>query len=271
MKMKKKIFLVILFAVTHSLLYAQEENWDVYLAQYEKGPGSTLLDMSLKQVAPIKNLPYVLVTGVKMIGCVRDGLPSKEEFEIFYKVSDSVKLYIDKKVINKQAGTFTYQCERLDYYYIADTAGIRDELARLYKKYFANYEPYISIKPDDKWEAYLDFLYPGEEIQEYMKNQKVVLQLQKSGDQLTKERQVDHWLYFKSEKDRDCFILYAQQKKFKIENKEKRNDFKNPYSLRISRTDKVDIPSITKVTLELNKEAANCGGDYDGWETFVIK
>ena len=262
---------LILTLVFPFCLMAQEEGWDVYMAQYEKGPGSTVINMALRQVAPVKNLPYILVTGVKFKDCGNDGFPSKAEFNTLYKISDSVKTIIEHHITNKLAGTFTYQCERLDYYYISDTAGIRQKLTGLYTKRFKEYEPYISIKQDMDWKAYLDFLYPTEDIYESMTNQKVVLKLQQAGDKLEKERQVDHWIYFTTENDQNCFISYATSNKFKIESKGQTKDPKRPFKLQISRIDKADLSSISKITLELRKQAERCKGDYDGWETFVIK
>lgn len=104
-----------------------------------------------------------------------------------------------------------------------------------------------------------------------MSNQKVVEKLYEAGDKLDTPRQVDHWLYFKTEADRNCFISYAVSKKIKIENKEKIHEAKLPYKLQISRTDKVNRGSINPVTLELKMRALKCNGQYDSWETFVIK
>ena len=107
---------------------------------------------------------------------------------------------------------------------------------------------------------------------EFMQNQKVILALQKGGDKLIKARPVDHWFYFKTELDRSCFITYAIKQQFKIVAKEKNaNLVKAPFKLHLSRTDKVDAASISRITLELRKQVKLCNGEYDGWETFVVK
>jgi hypothetical protein len=41
--------------------------------------------------------------------------------------------------------------------------------------------------------------------------------------------------------------------------------------LPLSRVDKVNMPFINELTLKLRRQAAECKGDYSGWETFVIK
>ncbi len=95
-----------------------------------------------------------------------------------------------------------------------------------------------------------------------MENEKMILNLTKAGDNLSKPRQVDYWLYFKTAADRE---------KFNLESKEYSKNSELHYQLKISRVDKVDIDSITKITTTLKKKAAGLNGDYDGWETVVIK
>jgi len=266
---KCKLWLL-LFCVIPLLVTAQTEQWDVYLAQYDKGVGSVIVDMGVKDMAPVARLPFMIITGVKFDDCKADGMPSTNEFDHLYVVSDSVKLKINNLVENKLVGTFTYQCERLDYYYVKDTVGLRQVLSALYSTRFERYQPYISFREDKSWKGYLDFLYPNEVIFEYMKNQKVLIGLQESGDDFEKSRKVDHWLYFATEQGRECFIEYATKNKFIIETKEKTvTDL--PFKLQISRTDKVTLPEISAITLELRKQVRKCKGKYDGWETFVVK
>jgi hypothetical protein len=268
----QKQFIILVGLLFPLLVSAQEEQWDVYLAKYDKGAGSTMLNMGLKKIAPVKDLPFVLIAGVTFRECEADGFPGKRELIRLYIISDSIKAHVDSVAPkNRLAGTFTYQCERLDYYYIADTNRLRLELVSLIARQFPGYVPYINIKPDPGWEGYLHFLYPNEMIRAHMENQKLVMKLTDAGDKLDKPRKTDHWLYFKTRTDRDCFIRYALVKKFKIEKKDTVTNNIRPFQLQISRIDKVDIQSINALTQELKSQAELCKGEYDGWETFVVK
>ncbi|MFL9832328.1 DUF695 domain-containing protein [Flavobacterium sp. ST-87] len=269
--MDSSFFLISCNTKSQETQKTDDSNWDAYIANYENGAGSTTLNMDLKKVAPKTDLAYILITGVTFSNCNKDGFPEKEEFSKLYEVSDEVETTISKITKTELAGTFTYQCERLNYYYINDTTQIRSKLTALYKNKYSNYKYYINIKPDKNWDAYLNFLYPNEEIQENMSNQKVIEQLKNGGDDLTKSRQVDHWIYFSNEKNRDLFEKRIAKNGFKIENKEKIDDPDKPFKLHISRDDKVDSESISKITLELRKRAKELEGDYDGWETYVVK
>lgn len=262
---------ILLFLLVPVSLFSQEDQWDAYIASYEKGAGSTLVNMSAKTNAPYKELKFVVITGVTFKGCSADGFPTQLQFPDLYRVADSVNNLLTAATETKHVGSFTYQCERLEYYYVKDTAAIRANLARLYKSAFPQYQPYINIRQDKNWQGYLEFLYPNEETLEYMGNQKVLLKLKEAGDGLDKPRKIDHWIYFKTEADRDCFQAYLKANNFSIENSEEVKAKNMGIKLRISRTDNVDLPSINKITLELKKEALKCRGDYDGWETFVVK
>src|SRR6185436_9306052 len=155
-----------------------------------------MVNMGIRPNAPDLNFPFVISAGVKFVSCDSNGLTIDSEFKNLNKISDSIASTINQLVKNVLVGTFTYQCERRDYFYVSDTIGLRQRITGLILKRFSQYTPAISIKYDKDWTAYLDFLYPTEETMEYMQNEKVVMKLQQSGDKLEKERQVDHWLYF---------------------------------------------------------------------------
>lgn len=259
-----------LFALISVSAVAQEGNWDAYMAQYEDGPGSTVLNMDLIKNAPNKKLPFLLVTGVQFSGCREDGLPEKSQFDVLYEISDKVLEFLNTYGTFEHAGTFTYQCERLDYFYVNDTVALRNKLSDLYSSYFSRFVPYISIKNDSKWDVYSSFLYPNDVILEHMANQKVLMQLQKSGDDLTKPRKVDHWIYFSNKSDRKLFIEHVVKEGFIVEDDGKVKNSDWPYQLRISRSDYVYPESIDKITVFLKMKAKEFNGEYDGWESMVV-
>jgi uncharacterized protein (TIGR01619 family) len=248
-----------------------DENWDAYLAAYDSGVGSTTLNMAFANAAPFKQFPFLITTGVAFTPCDSGGLPMTEQMDSLYKIQDDIQKVISSVTANKVAGTFTYRCDRLVYIYVHDTLHVRDKLVDLYENRYKKHTTYLDIKLDDIWEAYFTFLYPNEETQDYMSNQKVVDQLEEAGDNLEKPRPVDHWLYFRTEKDRDAFIESIKIDGFKIESTDLVQESEYPHQLKISNITAVDIDIISTVTLKLNKIAKEHNGDYDGWETVVVK
>jgi len=261
---------LLLFVVPIAAFCQEKANWDVYLASYEDGPGSTVLNMNLISEAPKATLPFVVITGVTYTACDEDGFPVKSEFDNLYAISDKINALLASVTKMEHVGSFTQRCERLEYIYVRDTSNIRAKLVELYKSKFKSYKYYINIEDDKDWQAYREFLYPNEETLEYMSNEKVLDQLRAAGDKLEKARKVDHWLYFKSDADRGKFVKYAEGQKFRIESKDYVKESDPSYQLHISRIDMIDSGSINKLTLELKKRAKEFGGEYDGWETEVV-
>jgi hypothetical protein len=85
------------------------------------------------------------------------------------------------------------------------------------------------------------------------------------GDPLTKARQVDHWIYFPTAKDRDAFVGEVKPLGFSA-NTHDEGDEPNPHCACVSRVDHVDLVSIHKVVMTLFAVAKRHTGDYDGWE-----
>ena len=85
-----KILFQFLFFTACSSGMAQTGDWATYLARYEKGPGSTLVNMTLKKQAPDSSLPYLFAAGVKFKNCTPDGLPAATAFISLNRISDSI-------------------------------------------------------------------------------------------------------------------------------------------------------------------------------------
>ncbi len=250
---------------------AQNGEWDTYLAMYEKGPGSTLVNMSLKQVAPDSTRPFLFAAGVKFKNCTRKGLPAATAFITLNRISDSIVSLIGKQAGTILAGTFAYQCERKDYFYVKDTNGLKMAVIKLLNDHFTGYTPAFLIKEDKGWDAYLHFLYPNEVTRLYMSNQRIIMRLEKAGDNMSIPRPVDHMLNFKTAKDRECFIYKAISQHYRIISKDSTDRKDLPYSLIISREDKADLTTINKITSWMKTEATRCKGEYESWETVIRK
>jgi len=246
-----------------------KETWETYIASYDNNkPGSTTVRMDLINSTPIKDYNFVLVTGIKYESNRQDGFPENKTFEKLSKVNNKLIKLLNNCCSNIIVGSFTYEFERLEYFYLKTDKGIKQKIEKLYKTKFPNDKYYVNIKEDKNWKYYTDFLYPNQETINYIADAKVVKKLVESGDKLTKERRVDHWIYFSNKADLNSFKKKIIELKFNIEPSMKKDSLQ-PYEIRIWRTDKVDLNSINSITNQLRKLSERFNGDYDGWETSV--
>ena len=174
------------------------DDWVTYLATYPKGTGSVQTNLALLPKAPVDGYRYLVSTGVRIKECPPGGLPTSRELNTLYTIANGLAQLLEKKKRTISAGSLTYQCQRIEYFYVNDTTLLRRYLTEFYTRSYPHYSYIIRLEEDRDWKHYRSFLYPKPEIMESMKNQQVLLQLTQAGDKLTKERRIDHTLLFPS-------------------------------------------------------------------------
>jgi len=248
-----------------------EEEWDFYFSNVDNIIGSFFIDLGLSAIAPVSEKPNLAWVSLKMNNPREDGLSSNGEFDILSEIEDKLKEVMTVKHDSLYAGRLTTNGSRDFYFYMGDTS--------LYDKTISDFivaHPLYSfdygIKEDKDWKSYLEFMYPNPRQFQRMLNRRVVNNLEENGDNLSKAREVIHWIYFKTENDRNIYISKINSLNFTILSKnEKLSDGDFPYKLQISRIDLVDLDTVDEYTLNLWELANECNGDYDGWETSVEK
>lgn len=250
---------------------SHEEDWDFYFSNVDDIVGSFYVDLGLAKVAPLVDKPNLVWVSVNMTNPREDGLSSTEEFDALSAIEDRLQEFINSKHNSIYAGRLTTDGRRDFYFYVGDTT-LHDKTISESMVAFPTYSFEFGTKQDNEWEQYFSFMYPDPRQFQSIQNRRVVDNLEENGDPLTKERQVDHWIYFNTENDRETFLSKIKDQNFQIINQDfdkESPDF--PYSLQIARVDKVDIESVNDYILNLWELAEECNGNYDGWETSVEK
>ncbi|WP_027065661.1 DUF695 domain-containing protein [Maribacter sp. Hel_I_7] len=271
--MEKLLRILLLIVCSTLQLNAQntQESWDAYMAAYEDGKiGSTTLRMDLIDNVPIEGFNYVLVTGLTYETANENGLPENETFATLHKVADQLMEIIDKETEFITVGSFMYNKERLEYFYLKEPKELASVIENFYKLNYPDYKFYVNIKEDKDWSYYRDFLYPNEETLNYMADQSVLRSLEQTGDKLTKARRVNHWFYFSTEEAMKQCESELVAANFAVNSSGINSQSDLPYELQMYRVDHVDIDTIFPITSQLRITAKKFGGEYDGWETIVV-
>jgi hypothetical protein len=236
------------------------------MAKFGNKPGSVLVDMSLIEKAPDKNLPFLIITGPRGQNCNKQGIPSKEEIDKLEEILSATDDFLTGVTAKTLAGTFTYNCERLNYYYVKDTLAVRSAITRLYNRSYKNYDYVLKIKHDPEWSSYRTFLYPDEETRNWMENEKIIAGMLERGDSLKNPRELRFDLYFKTDTARNAFEKFANGKGYTTDTISTARNKVVPYEIILSRTSDVQLNTINTLTYELRKEAEKHGGFYNGWQ-----
>ncbi len=248
-----------------------EEEWDFYFSNVDDIIGSFYIDLGLSKVAPLIDKPNLIWLSLKMNNPREDGLSSNDEFDKLSEIEDRLQEFMTGRHNSIYAGRLTSNNHRDFYFYFGDTILYEKTISEA-MVVFPSYTYDYGVKKDIEWESYFEFMYPNPRQFQSIQNRRVIDNLEYNGDPLTKERQVDHWIYFKKQEDRERFLVKIKDKGFQIINQDYDEDNSEfPYMLQIARVDKVDIDSVNDYTLNLWELAERFNGDYDGWETSVEK
>lgn len=258
-------------ATTSQINAEYQGEWEFYLTNLDGKPGSIYVDLGLRKVAPLTDKPYLVWVSLKLTNPREDGLPSNDESKILWEVEDALTENIKSKHNAVDAGSMTSDGDRYYYFFLADTTLYEKTVSEAMVA-FPTYEFDYGVKEDKDWSAYFDFLYPLPEQYQSILNRRVVDQIEKAGDMLTKSREVIHWIYFKSESDLEKYLDEIKDENFIVVSRDCDTSWGEfSHKLQIKRVDKVDINSVDEYVIYLWKQANECNGVYDGWETSIEK
>ena len=256
---------------TPAPILEHEEEWEFYFSNVNDKLGSVLVDLGLHEVAPMTDKPNIVWVSIKMNNPREDGLSSEEESDLLGDIEDALVDKIISKHNSIYAGRLTSAGYRDLYFYFGDTTLYDKTISEVMVAY-PKYQFDTGSKEDKEWSSYFEFLYPLPQQYQSIQNRHVVEQLEKGGDNLTKAREVDHWIFFKSDNDRTLFLTKIEADGFTVVDKDyDKKISESPYRLHIKRVDKVDWDSVDEYVIHLWNLAAECNGEYDGWETFIEK
>jgi uncharacterized protein (TIGR01619 family) len=250
---------------------SHQEDWASYLTtvNYDK-VGSIMVDLGLKSFVPVSGRPNRLRVDVAMNYPSENGLPLQQEFDSLNDIDEKLAGSLTNKIDAVYAGHLYCQGTMSLYYYIDEKAAFESPLKEAMSA-FPGYTYEIKVDRDAEWKDYTDFLYPAPIQMQGIQNQKTVMHLITSGDKLEMRRPVDHLIYFKNEVDIETFLGAIKGKGFEVVNKAKTDVGEHHWTLLLRRDDLVDLKSVDEYTLFLWQKAQDAHGDYDGWESSIVK
>ena len=276
--MKKYNHILILIFLTSQLLgQAKMEkeyqlDWAFYFTNVDDNFASINTDLNLAKLAPINDQPYIVYLSLEMRNPRDDGMSSSDEANKLWEIEDKVISSLKSQELNfTNVGRLTSNNYRDLYFFCKNKLAVEQQISSAMTE-FPEYQFDLGSKEDKKWKSYFDLLYPLPRQMQAIQNFRVVEQIKKGGDNLSKEREVFHWIYFKDSIKLKEFEEYTLNQGYKTLNKaESKSDDRFNYMIQISRIDKVGFSDVDEYILDLWEKARELNGEYDGWETSIEK
>ena len=148
--------------------------WWSYLASYDDLLGSTLINLALKDHAPMSDFPNLLMSGVSYETNPEKPelkLPTPDDLNFLCELSEKRVELVKSRTPAVFVGHFLHDSEIVDYFYVADAAGLEAALRAFHEKECPGRRQFFKTQSDPKWGAYLDFLYPNETTIEHYRTE----------------------------------------------------------------------------------------------------
>jgi len=257
-----------LAAILISTLYCNaraQENWDTYMARIDGKPASILVDMGLFDKAPEHRMPFLVITGPRARNCSKDGIPYRDEIPELEEILDATTSFITGVMPLRLCGTYTHQCQRLNYYYMKDSFGVRTAIQRMYRRNFKDRDYVLNIRYDPEWRTYLTFLYPTDGMKTWMENEKIMMHMLQNGDSLTAARDIIFEAAFPTDSITTVFTDFLRLHGYDLRSTEKLHSRIAANKVVFYRHAKVNIDTLNTWTGALKQEIDTLGGIYNGW------
>ncbi|ARS37053.1 DUF695 domain-containing protein [Pontibacter actiniarum] len=242
-------------------------DWEFYFGNVDNMLGSIAVDLGLAKVAPLADQPHVVWVSIKIIDPRPDGLSSMQETIVLQQIEDDLEGELHANHNATYVGRSTSNGHRKVYFYLGDITDYDKTISTVMRGH-SGYTYSFGTKEDKGWNGYFKMLFPEPEQYQSIRNRKVIDSLEEHGDNLSRERAIHHWIFFKTEADRQAYVTGVEQEGFSVVASDYDEELEAyPFRLHIKHTDKVDWTSIDKTVLHLWRLAKQHNGDYDGWET----
>ena len=241
-----------------------KQDWASYFCLIEDKQASVRLNLALHGAAPIEDYKHRIWFSVLLLNPDENGLTTREEFPAICQIEDDILNVLEKKGAVFAGAVKTNGM--FDMYLYSKNTNDYEGIIQSVMKTHSGYKYAADIKEDAEWENYFNFLYPSQYEYQSIQNQRVLINLEKHGDDPEKEREVDHWIYFETNDDRENYVKKVEELGYKILSKKNIEEGKGfSFQLNISRIDNTNWSNVNQYVWELVTLAKENNGNYDGW------
>ncbi|MDN3575704.1 DUF695 domain-containing protein [Chitinimonas viridis] len=243
--------------------------WDFYFLNVDDKPASIYVNLGAIDAAPNPHYPHMAYIRLHMQAPREDGLSSQSEYDVLVTIED----HLVSTLVNENTqylGRCTTNACRDFFFYLTDAHDWSLRTATCMNA-FDGYQYQADTREEPDWSTYHDYLYPSEADKQTMQNRHVCDALAQQGDQLEAPREIEHWAYFPSNHALDLYVMESRQLGYEVRTITKPGENHDQYGVQLWRSDVPAYNCIDEVTLPLFYLAVKHGGEYDGWESVIIR
>jgi regulator of RNase E activity RraB len=237
-------------------------DWSSYFARIEGSPISVAVDLALKAKAPVVSKPAAYTVAVTLREPDEHGMTGAGEYRALQVIEEELASALEPYDL-VEAGRVTGRGMRTFHYYGPSGGAVAPAVARVMERH-PQYTYSTLEAADPTWAIYTSYLYPDEQQLAFANDMKALQALMQAGDDLAKQRPIEHTIRFDDSQKRDAFARAMANQGYRVAVDDAGN------LVRCAKLDTIDPFKITEMRLALTTLAEEFGGDYAGWSTTVL-
>ncbi len=248
-----------------------QEYWESYIKFIDGHKAMVSFNAGVSDFVPDDKYMYVGFVKVKLNQAKEDGLVNENESDDIGFIEDRLEMESLRWRSGKYIGRIITQGEVNFIYYLQLDFEWKNTVESA-MSHFKEYCYEFGSRMDMEWEVYQKLLFPTIKQWQIIANHHSCDKLKEQGDNLHVKRAIEHKAYFKSADEREKFITLIQKESFTCKDKTEVPFQDNiMYGIEFYRMDSAfyyDIDELTQILIDLTH---SCNGQYDGWESSLVK
>lgn len=247
-----------------------QEQWETYMKPMAGQPASVAFNAGVADTLPDEVLGHVGFVKTALRRPTERGLVSPDEEDELGFVEDRLEMEALRYRIGKYVGRIVTNGEVHFIYYLKYDFEWPDAVHGAMR----DLEGYLlepGARPDAEWEVYRKLLFPTSREWQIIHNHHACDRLSAAGDDLRQKRAIEHRMYFESAEARERFAAQIGAEGFRVQRAMAPTEEMPLHGLLFYRMDAPHYYEIDALTLGLIEAGEGFCGQYDGWETSLVR
>jgi regulator of RNase E activity RraB len=208
--------------------------------------------------------PWLYTVFIKLKNPLPNGLGDEDEEDFLYECKERLTIKLEEKEKAVYVGSKTTDGWYELYFYLQDPKGMENKTKDILSAFGYKYES-NSVK-DKKWNLYEVTLIPNIKQMHHIQSRHIIEEMLEEGDDLTQQREVEHYVLFQTASLRQKFEEVLEEKSLTCKGDFERDEVEDfIYGIAIATTQDLQEESINGATDMILDLCREYHGHYEGW------
>ena len=250
-----------------------QEAWAGFPSEFDDGPALVTVDLGWADEGPDPRRTTLILVRLAAPDPEAAGEESVAAFlDELDSFDDALTSTLSKKLNAATVGMILTTSHRWWCYYASKGDNAAEIVATIARETAPEHTPEVMSEDDPEWDFYSDALFPDDAQLRFIADDNVVDQLQSNGDNAETPRPIEHYAYLPDPESRDRFAEWCEANGFTVTDVgQELNEEADAYVVQFNHVGPAITEEIWEKTMLASEAAEKLGGEYDGWESRVMK